>query len=119
MRGRVEKPLGCFWRQTLIKKKRKPKNISELSKKNARKAQVLEYFARRDWTLPKTAVTTLGLTGSGWFYLKRMYQRKYLRRGYDVHGALVYKLAPKGSAWLLRQRDLKRKAAREAKNNQE
>jgi hypothetical protein len=94
-------------------KKRKPKHISELSKKNARKAQVLEYFSRRDWTLPKVAVTTLGLNpGSGWYYLKRMYTRKYLRRGKDVRGALVYKLAPKGSAWLLRQKQLKREAER-------
>jgi len=73
---------------------------------NERKALTLEYFSSRRWTRPRAYGVALGIypTRAVYSYLLRLHRWRYLHRGRDVRGQIVYKLSPRGAQWLLRRR---------------
>lgn len=71
---------------------------------NERKLQTLEFFAQRDWTRPAIYAGAVNFypVRSAWSYLRRLHRWRYLRRGWDARGRLVYKLGSNGARFLLR-----------------
>jgi hypothetical protein len=71
---------------------------------NERKLQTLDFFSRRLWVRPTSWAAAVGIypVRCSYRYLKVQHRWGYLHRGHDRQGRLVYKLAPRGAAWLLR-----------------
>lgn len=72
---------------------------------NQRKKQALEWFSNRQWASP--GVYAVGSRWfpirSAWSYLLRLHRLRYLNRGHDARGYVVYRLSPRGAAWLLKK----------------
>lgn len=71
---------------------------------NRRKMQGLEVFAKYgtlrpvDWAVQ----TRFYPIRSSYSYLLRLHRFRYLNRGRDWRGRIVYRLSPKGARWLLK-----------------
>jgi hypothetical protein len=73
---------------------------------NERKHQTLEYLSRRQWTRPPVYAVAVGFypIDAAYSYLKRLHKWRYLDRGRDVTGRIVYRLGRRGAKWLLWKR---------------
>lgn len=74
---------------------------------NELRRRTYEFFARREWVRPPAYAVGVGFypISCTYGYLFRQHKYGYLRRGHDVRGRLVYRLAPRGAAWLLKHPD--------------
>ena len=72
---------------------------------NERKQLTFEYLAERQWVRPPAYAAALGIfpIRATYSYLRKLYKWNYLKRGFDIRGRVVYRLAPRGAAWLLRK----------------
>jgi hypothetical protein len=66
----------------------------------------LEFFSHRQWVRPPAAAVALGFypVDGVYSYLLRLHRFKYLARGKDYRGRIVYRLSPRGAHWLLERR---------------
>jgi hypothetical protein len=73
---------------------------------NRRKLSALRYFSGRQWVRPGVYAVAEGIfpTRSAWSYLLRLHRLRYLNRGRDSMGRVVYHLSPRGAHWLLKRR---------------
>lgn len=73
---------------------------------NQRKFEALTYFSRREWVRPTVYAVGVGMypTRRAYTYLLRLQGWRYLWRGHDLRGRVVYRLSPRGAEWLLKHR---------------
>lgn len=74
--------------------------------KYERRRQTLEVFAQRVALRPPEYAQAAQFfpIRLAYTYLKRLHKNRYLNRGRDYRGRLLYSLSPRGAEWLLKKR---------------